>query len=267
MASAKRAKKIKVALNYNVGKPPKKRRRVPYVKPVTVDTDETSDTASSSAEEMSAFFEHSSKIGTFLVPHAIMHFPEQVIMGGTHHFHDTAANEAIHKKCVKMSGERSRIYNDVNLSANNLLKFNMQNDWYQNIFDVTLKETATPGLDAGNVEVEHLKHIRLTNNINEKTAAMNLLRGKGLLRGRRQLRGRRRLPNQTPRSWDRILCEGVPVSVRELLSIFADNVGYPVEDAHLLLQCAWSLGYHVAHGSIRWRYITNMGCMTEKFFR
>ena len=205
---------------------------MPYVHPVAVDSDETSDTASSSAEEMSTFFEHSSKI----IPHSIVHFADQVIMGGTHKFHDTAPNEASHKECVKLSGERSRIYSDVNLSADNLLKFNMQNDWYQNIFDKTLKETAPTALQPENLDVEHLKHVRLTNGIKEGTAGLNILRGRNLVRRR---------PQNPTRYWDRILCEGVPVSVRELLSIFADIVGYPVADAHLLLQCSWDLGYHL----------------------
>ena len=131
-----------------------------------------------------------------------------------------------------MSGERSRVFSDVNLSANNLLNFNMQMDWFQNIFDVTLKETTTPSLQTGNLEAEHLKQIRLTNSIKDDTPALNLIRG-------------RRPHNPALFFWDRIVCEGVPVSVRELVTIFADIVGYPVADAQSLLQCSWTLGYHV----------------------
>ena len=52
-------------------------------------------------------------------------------------------------------------------------------------------------------------------------------------------------PSQIRHALDLILCEGVPLSLRELLCLFAERVRYPVEDAHLLLQCSWTLGYHV----------------------
>ena len=216
---------------YNVGKPPAKRRRVPYRKPVTRDSDETSSTASSSdCAEYSEAFEH----GTKIIPHAIVHFTDQVMMGGTHHFHDTAANEASHTECVKKSGERSRIYNDVNASALNMLHYNMQSDWYQQIFDVTLPDNA-PATQTGALHAdlpESLQEIRLTNSIQDVTTSFKLLTGQHAY-------------DQYRHAWDMIICEGVPVSVRELVSIFADFIGYSIDQAHYLLKCSWTLGWHV----------------------
>ena len=216
------------AQEYNVGKPPAKRRRVPYAKPVRQDTDETADTASSSDYvQYSEAFEHGSKI----IPHAIVHFPDQVVMGGTHHFHDTAGNEASHKECVKTAGERARIYNDVNLSAYNMLQFNMHREWFDSIFDIRL---GRPVSQPDNFEAESLKQIRLSNCIHDDTDAMRFLTHPGSL------------PSHMQRSsLDLILCEGVPLSLRELLCLFAERVQFPVEDAHLLLHCSWTLGYHV----------------------
>ena len=155
-------------------------------------------------------------------------------MGGTHLFHDTKAAEATHKNCVKIAGERSRVYSDVNLSAANLLQFNMRDDWFQKIFDVTLTQTtSTPDFQPSQMECEHLIHIRLTAVIAPNTTALELLTNK------------RRCRTDPRRSWDLILCEGVPVSVRELVSLFADIVGFPMADAHLLLQCSWTLGWHI----------------------
>ena len=228
----RRKERVISAQCYNVGKPPQKRRRVPYIQPTVVDSGATSETASSSAEEICTFFEHSSKI----VPHAIMHFADQVIMGGTHDFHDTKENEASHKECVKTAGERARIYTDVNLSAYNMLQFNMQREWFDSIFDIRLGVTNESETDGS--EAESLEQIRLSNCISDPTSTIELLAST-----RKGLR-----PNQIQHNmliFDHLLCEGVPISVRELLCLFAERVRYPVEDSHLLLQCSWTLGYHV----------------------
>ena len=227
LANWTRSNKIKKAVSYNIDKPPAKRRRVPYIRPVEVDSAETSGTASSSGEEMSAFFEHSPKS----TPHAIVHFTEQVMMGGTHHFHDTADNEAIHRECVKISGARARIYNDVNVSSLGMLRYTMDSDWYQQIFDVTLK-SPTCSVQADSSQAEHLTKIRLSNLITDQTDGLDLLRG-------------RRRHNTPELVWDMVLCAGVPVSVRELVSLFADNLNYRMDKAPELLQCSWTLGWHV----------------------
>ena len=48
-------------------------------------------------------------------------------------------------------------------------------------------------------------------------------------------------------TWDRVLCEGVPISLRELVSLAAVHLRLPdTELTHKrLLMCSWTLGYHV----------------------
>ena len=158
-------------------------------------------------------------------------------MGGTHDFHDTKENESSHKECVKTAGERARIYTDVNLSAYNMLQFNMQREWLDSIFDIRLGVSTVSGTDGS--EAESLKHIRLSNCISEPPIpAIKLLAST-----RKGLRPNEIQHNMT--IFDNLLCEGVPISVREFLCLFAERVRYPVEDSHLLLQCSWTLGYHV----------------------
>ena len=47
--------------------------------------------------------------------------------------------------------------------------------------------------------------------------------------------------------WDKILSAGIPVSLRELVSLSASQLGLPVGlgNLHRLLQCTWRLGWHV----------------------
>ena len=47
--------------------------------------------------------------------------------------------------------------------------------------------------------------------------------------------------------WDTVLCAGVPVSLRELVSLAAQHLGLGDDrQTHLrLLQCSWTLGWHV----------------------
>ena len=48
-------------------------------------------------------------------------------------------------------------------------------------------------------------------------------------------------------TWDKILCAGVPISLRELVRLTARHLGLPgtIQSSQLLLTCAWSLGWHV----------------------
>ena len=119
----KRAKQIHDAERYNIGKPPCKRRRVPYWKPVLPDNSESSDTTSSSSggeeDDKCPFYAKSQKI----TPHAVEHFAEQVVMGGTHSFHDTDKAESRHPECVQKAAARARTYSDLNLSASKMLEY------------------------------------------------------------------------------------------------------------------------------------------------
>ena len=80
IATAKRRRRILDTENYNEGKPPEKRRKVPYMPDVSKDSDESDDTVSSSddPDQTSALYERGNKV----IPHSIVHFPSQVVMGG-----------------------------------------------------------------------------------------------------------------------------------------------------------------------------------------
>ena len=114
----KRSKKILAAQQYNIDKPPAKRRRVPHWKTAEKLADETS-TASSSDTDIPPYFLRSEKI----IPHSFKHFPEQVRMGGSHRFHDTVANEASHRRCLGKAGARSRTYHDRLQTSDSMLNF------------------------------------------------------------------------------------------------------------------------------------------------
>lgn len=135
LSTWKRRIRIQEAENYNLDKSPAKRRRVPYWKNIPKDDDESSDTASSSApEEGSHFYERSDKI----IPHSIVHFADQVMMGGTHSFHNTAAPEACHKTSVQLAGQRSRIYSDVNTTGKGMLTYMCDVSLMEHIAHVTV---------------------------------------------------------------------------------------------------------------------------------
>ena len=117
---SKRLERIETARNYNVDKPPEKRRRVPVWNSATPPSDESSDTVSSSDDDLPPYFLRSDKV----IPHSFVHLPDQVRMGGSHRFHDTAAAEACHVDCLKMAGERARTYHDLNHSSEDMIKCN-----------------------------------------------------------------------------------------------------------------------------------------------
>ena len=67
---SKRLEQIANAENYNIGKPPAKRRRVPYWKKAVILSDESSDTVSSTDRDVAPYFLRSTKI----IPHSFVHF-------------------------------------------------------------------------------------------------------------------------------------------------------------------------------------------------
>ena len=83
--------------------------------------------------------------------------------------------------------------------------------------------------------------VKLTNPIRSDDNGLNLLR-----RGRRDMQAGAAVIHHD--IWDRVLCEGVPVSLRELVSLVCAQL--QVNDdrcRHKLLQCRWTLGWHVTH--------------------
>ena len=229
-----RQKKIESALSYNDDKPPDKRRRVPYVQKVDVDSCESSDTVESSGEEFPVDMEHGNKI----VPHFIVHMPEQVVMGGTHQFHNTVSQEASHKVNVKHAGLRSRIYSDVNVSARNLLQFSMNAAWFEEIFRLALDGVGPT--QKPNCQPDFLQSISVSTLINDNTDALRTLCRKMSRLSHLGVRWRR----HTESIWDMVLSEQIPVSVRELVSLLAAYVGYSVGEQYTqkLVQCSWGFG-------------------------
>lgn len=129
LSHQKRQSKIVAAEAYNVGKPPQKRRRVPHWRPSEKDAEETSDTASSTDEDVSPEFLRSDKI----VPHSFEHFADQVVMGGTHLFNDTSLPETSHKDNLGDAAARSRTYHDVNRSSDAMMSFNYEKNLLREI--------------------------------------------------------------------------------------------------------------------------------------
>ena len=119
IAHHKRQMRIAAAEAYNVDKSPAKKRRVPYWKPAEIEEDETSDTASSSDDDLPPYYIRSEKI----VPHSIVHLADQVKMGGTHRFHNVDVQESTHRRNIAKAGERSRTYHDINASSTAMMDF------------------------------------------------------------------------------------------------------------------------------------------------
>ena len=115
----KRRARIRNAINYNIGKPERKKRRVPHWKAALKLTDESAETANSTDADVPPYYLRSDKI----VPHSFVHFTEQVCLGGSHRFHDTAAQEATHPKVIALAGARTRAYGDCNLTAESMLEY------------------------------------------------------------------------------------------------------------------------------------------------
>ena len=48
-------------------------------------------------------------------------------------------------------------------------------------------------------------------------------------------------------TWDTVICEGVPLSLRELVELVSDNLGLhvSVQTSNQLLMCTWLLGWHI----------------------
>ena len=121
MQHYKREQRIRNAIAYNIDKPERKRRRVPHWKPAQKLSDESANTASSDDGDVPPYYIRSDKI----VPHSFVHFPEQVCMGGSHKFHDTAAQEATHPKYLGLAGSRTRAHGDLNRTSDRMLDYTL----------------------------------------------------------------------------------------------------------------------------------------------
>ena len=147
---AKKQQQIQNAINYNIGKPEAKRRRVPHWVPARKLSGESEDTAPSSAEDVPPYYIRSDKI----VPHAFVHFTEQVCLGGSHKFHDTAAQEATHPKCLGLAGARTRAYADLNQTSDSMLEYT----WDRLLMDKIYEQAKIDGI-THSISARHPQYI------------------------------------------------------------------------------------------------------------
>ena len=258
----KRLEKIQRTEKYNADKPPHKRRRVPHWTLISPDSNESEDTVSSSDENLPPYFLRSGKI----IPHAFVHFTDQVRLGGTHNFHDTAHAEAKHPDCLKIAAARSRTFHDLNQSCESMFNFNLSIRQLEEICrqskieldDVQQSDTSD---DSGEYDHDNDSRINHDNLLQrpamvsfnaDKVKLTYLLKEKGV--GMSPLRHDRRQNRPVDAIihhdvWDRVLSGGVPVSLRELVSLVAEQLLDSDTEANRLklLQCCWDLGWHVTH--------------------
>ena len=251
----KRNLRIKTAEKYNVGKPPEKKHKIPYYKAPTTLSDE-SDTVSSSDSDVEPFFIRSAKV----IPHAFVHFADQVCMGGTHKFHDTAHPESHHPRSLSFVANRARTYYDKNKSTDNMLDFTMELSLLEGICkhvgivdedskdgradeDIRLVVSTVSSTEEDSEDGVDFVDIRLSNILRtDDNGLVTLYRGsRGLVAAGGKLH---------QDTWDTILTEGVPLSVREIVSLVASQLRLPdpgdTSTLHKLLLCSWKLGWHVA---------------------
>lgn len=154
IAHLQRRTKIADAESYNVDKPASKRRRVPHWRQSTILADESSDTASSSDDDMPPYFIRSEKI----LPHSFVHFAQQVMMGGTHLFHCSSLQESVHPETIGRASARSRTYHDINASSTAMLDFLNE---YRLLEEICVQ--ARIGADASDSgELKHLTTLYIT---------------------------------------------------------------------------------------------------------
>ena len=234
IAHCQRHAKILEAEKYNIGKPPEKTHRVPYVRYPEPLSDETSDTASSSdADEAAKFIERSAKI----TPHAVVHLADQVIRAGTHSFYDTDKTEAAHPECLGLANRLSQKGRHTNATTRSMHKYLMDRHMIQKILQVSDGAAKHQPIIP---QPRCLKSITITSAITGTDLAFQIFsRG-----SRGMITSKTKLDRST---WDTVIHEGVPLSIRELVDTVADNLRLSVtrETASMLLMCTWRFGWHI----------------------
>ena len=133
LVAYKESRRAMYVIKRNAGKPPNKRKRVPEFKARPVESDETVSTAESDPEdsEVPPHFLRSDKI----IPHAFVHLPEQVTLGGTYQFHNTSAVESEHKDSIQLAGSRVRKRNEHNMTETQMLNYSLDLRLFDEIAD------------------------------------------------------------------------------------------------------------------------------------
>ena len=134
LVAYKESRRAMHVIKRNAGKPPNKRKRVKEFKSRPVESGESSCTVDSDSEdsEVSPHFLRSDKI----IPHAFVHLPEQVRLGGTYQFHNTSAVESEHKESIQLAGSRVRKYNEPNTTETQMLHYSLDLNLFDEIADI-----------------------------------------------------------------------------------------------------------------------------------
>ena len=119
---------------------PRKRKRVQTFQPPPPESDESDTVDSDSGDRDDRIPQHFVR-STKIVPHAFVHLPEQVRLGGTYQFHNTSAVESHHPASIKLAGTRVRKYSQPNVTETQMLHYNLDLHLFDAIMD------ATQGLD------------------------------------------------------------------------------------------------------------------------
>ena len=122
----------------NVTRSPSKRKRINTFTARPVESDESSCTVDSDPEDsrVPPHFVRSDKI----IPHAFVHLPEQVKLGGTYQFHNTSAVESDHKESIQLAGTRVRKLNSPNSTSSQMLHYTLDLQLFDEIADILHKE-------------------------------------------------------------------------------------------------------------------------------
>ena len=275
-----RNKKIAQAENYNVGKAPAKQRRVPYWREPARKSDESDTVSTSDVPRSARFFERSMKI----TPHAVMHFTDQVLIAGTHAFNDTAANEASHPCNLKQANQRCRKYHESLATTLSMLNYMCDTRMLKKVVQVS--GVLPPGLSCCHsilaiclvyiynclliTSCLHVLHTVATDKSGLRTrqrdSTLTSVRLTHVISGPERAlavlaRGSRGMAVPLhPSTLDTVICAGVPLSLRELVTAVVDNLGLQVNMHNCLrvLECSWNLGWHV---------MCSTSCGTTRHFR
>ena len=131
--------KARVIMQRNSVRPPSKRKRVKVFTPRPPEADESSDTVDSDSRDTTvpSHFSRSDKI----IPHAFVHLPEQVKLGGTYQFHNTSAMESCHKECIQLAGTRVRKYHNPNETEKSMLHYTLDLQLFDEIATIIQQGT------------------------------------------------------------------------------------------------------------------------------
>ena len=181
-------------------------------------------------------------------------------MGGSHLFHDSSLQESTHRVNISRAGARSRTYYDINRTSKGMLNYQNERRLLEEVCIQAHVETedhdgASSESAATQAHVETEDHDGSSSSAAEPRDYLDMTSVKlsCIIKSRevamtRLQRGHRGLhsigDNIHADTWDRILCEGVPVSLREIVSLATNHLRLQdnMHNRKKILLCSWSLG-------------------------